>query len=102
MTSKGIILTWDLYSVKCWSYSKSILSWNELESGIEYSVKTTDGYYISGLLMDYALAIVAERGKEPVCLKFQNLQDQGWKGKTVILDEGKQKVNSMTIKAKNR
>ena len=79
MTPEGKVFSWDLFSVKCWSYSKNVISWHELDTETEYSVKTNDGYYVSGLLMDYALAIVAERGKEPACLKFQDLKDFGWK-----------------------
>ena len=53
--------------------------------------------------MDYALSILSERdGKEPACLKFQTLEELDWMGKTVVLDEGKQLVNSLTVKAKNR
>ncbi|GMH92988.1 hypothetical protein TrST_g3829 [Triparma strigata] len=83
------IYSWDLYNVKCWSYSKTSFSWTELDTDIEYSILVNDGYTISGLLMDYALAIVAETGgSEPPCLKYQTLDQLGWKGK-IALDDGK-------------
>ncbi|GMH52462.1 hypothetical protein TL16_g01236 [Triparma laevis f. inornata] len=83
------IFSWDLYNVKCWSYSKTSFSWTELDTDTEFSVVVDDGYMISGLLMDYALAIVAETGgSEPPCLKYQTLDQLGWKGK-IALDDGK-------------
>ena len=95
------LFCWDLYAIRSWSYSKTTFSWTELETEIEYTVQTDDGYMISGLLMDYALSIVAESGgSEPPCLKFQTLDQLGWKGK-VALDEGKA-TNSLKTREKQQ
>ncbi len=91
------IMNWDLFNVKCWSYSKNVFSWTELDTQREFSVYTPNGYIISGLLMDYALSIVSETKSEPACLKYQSLDQLGWRGGRVMLDEGKL-VNSLKVK----
>lgn len=87
------ILTWDLFSIKCWSYSKTLFTWTELNTEVEYAVRTPAGYILSGLLMDYALNVVQEKGADPPCLKHQSLDQLAWKG-TIVLDEGRL-VNSL-------
>jgi hypothetical protein len=84
---KSTIFTWDLFSIKCWSYSRTIFSWTELGTEVEFSVDTQLGYFMSGLLMDYALTVVKEKGADPPCLKYQSLDQLGWKG-TIIWMRG--------------
>ena len=93
----AVVFNWDLFSIKCWSYSKTAFSWTELNTEVEYVVLTDQGYLVSGLLMDYALSIVAQNGAEPPCLKAQTLDQLGWRGGRVQLEEGKLVVNSLKV-----
>jgi len=98
----AVVFNWSLFSVKCWSYSKWSFSWVELGTELAYVVDTTEGYVISGLLMDYALSIVAETGSEVPCLKQQSIDQLGWRGGGSIKMEEGSLVNSLRVRERQK